>query len=301
MDLKTFRVRMYKGIIDSGWIDVNSLTVFVGKNESGKTSLLKALHKLNPYNSESQGTAPESYDISREWPRLRLEDRNEDYIVCRAKFQFSSQEKSELAKIANREIFPDIVEVSRNYAGQLKVKFEEEIFPDEHGTHEVDSAFSILPSVQEHFGELFKESVQVCLKQAKDLAYKGQFAELRTLTARHEQLLIDSLSPTEPPHQIETDFIYQYLSNLEHLAQELEQFSSPQSRINEYIINHLPTFIYMSDYRIFNGSTRLDEIQTRQDANNLTEEDRTFLSLLDLSGLDLDTLVSVGTREYRDS
>ena len=36
MQLINFRVSMYKGIIDSGWVDVNSLTVFVGKNESGK-------------------------------------------------------------------------------------------------------------------------------------------------------------------------------------------------------------------------------------------------------------------------
>ena len=33
-----------KAIRDSGWIKVNPLTVLVGKNESGKTSLLRALH-----------------------------------------------------------------------------------------------------------------------------------------------------------------------------------------------------------------------------------------------------------------
>ena len=113
---------MYKGIIDSGWVDVNSLTVFVGKNESGKTSLLKALHKLNPYSSDSQDTEPESYKMEMEWPRIRIEEQSEEYVVCRAKFQFSDQEKSELAKIAKHETFPDIVEVSRNYAGQLKVE-----------------------------------------------------------------------------------------------------------------------------------------------------------------------------------
>ena len=59
MDLIAFRVKMYKGILDSGWIEVNPLTVFVGKNESGKTTLLKALHKLNPYN-------PDPYQMERE-------------------------------------------------------------------------------------------------------------------------------------------------------------------------------------------------------------------------------------------
>lgn len=36
MDLIAYRVKMYKGILDSGWIEVNSPMVFVGKNESGK-------------------------------------------------------------------------------------------------------------------------------------------------------------------------------------------------------------------------------------------------------------------------
>ena len=67
MELIAFRVRMYKGIIDSGWVDVNNLTVLVGKNESGKTSLLKVLHKLNPYKSEAY--KPEPYEIAKEWPR----------------------------------------------------------------------------------------------------------------------------------------------------------------------------------------------------------------------------------------
>ena len=48
MKLKRFRIQKYKCIHDSGWIEVGSLTALAGKNESGKTSLLKALQKINP-------------------------------------------------------------------------------------------------------------------------------------------------------------------------------------------------------------------------------------------------------------
>ena len=44
--LKAFRVKMYRPILDSRWVDVDDITVVVGKNESGKTALLKALHKF---------------------------------------------------------------------------------------------------------------------------------------------------------------------------------------------------------------------------------------------------------------
>ena len=87
---------MYKGIIDSDWVDVNNLTVLVGKNESGKTSLLKALHKLNPYKSETY--EPEPYEIAKEWPRGRRGERDEEHVVCRARFQLSDEEKAEVAQ-----------------------------------------------------------------------------------------------------------------------------------------------------------------------------------------------------------
>ncbi|MCI0457393.1 MAG: ATP-binding protein [Gemmataceae bacterium] len=57
-----FRVQMYRSVSDSGWIEINPMTVLVGKNESGKTTLLKALHKFNPF-------SPEPYTMDSEWPR----------------------------------------------------------------------------------------------------------------------------------------------------------------------------------------------------------------------------------------
>jgi len=52
MKLTRFRIQKYKCILDSDWVNIPGLTVLVGKNEAGKTSLLKALHKFNPFNPE---------------------------------------------------------------------------------------------------------------------------------------------------------------------------------------------------------------------------------------------------------
>ena len=96
MKLIAFRVTMYKGIIDSGWVNVNRLTVLVGKNESGKTTLLRALHKLNPYNPDSDENdpdsdkdKPDSYQIDWEWPRAHRHKQSEEQVVCLARFQLS--------------------------------------------------------------------------------------------------------------------------------------------------------------------------------------------------------------------
>lgn len=287
MELIDFRVSMYKGIIDSGWVKVEPLTVFVGKNESGKTSLLKALHKLNPYNSEP-------YEMATEWTRGRRGERSKDHVVCQARFQLSDQEKCELAQIAQRETFPDVVEVFRNYAGDLEIKFKGEIFPNKRHPDDIDDAFDILPKLQNGFGPQFKQCVEECIEEARLFAHEEQFAELLELGQKHNSMLQQAISPSEPPQQIEYNFIHQYITGFEQLIRKLEPLPTIQLKVHEYVIQHLPTFIYMDDYRTFSGTAQLDEVKSRQDNNRLTEADKTFLTILNLSSLKLAELVRLG-------
>ena len=209
MDLISFRVTMYKGILDSEWVEVNPLTVLVGKNESGKTSLLKALHKLNPY-------TPDPYVMAKEWPRGRRRERSEEQEVCRAKFQLSDEEKSALAKIAENATFPDTVEVSRNYAGQLEVDFGKEIFSDELHPNDVDQVCNALPKVQEDFNDKFKQRANECLEEVRRLAHEGRFSELKELPEKHNSLLQEVLQPSPYPPQIERNFMNQYTESEVH-------------------------------------------------------------------------------------
>ena len=287
MDLISFRVTMYKGILDSGWVEVNPLTVLVGKNESGKTSLLKALHKLNPY-------TPEPYVMAKEWPRGRRREQSGKQVVCQAEFRLSDEEKSELTQIAKNATFPNTVEVSRNYAGDLKIDFKGEIFSNKRHPDDIDNALNILPQLQDEFGNPFKQHVEECITEVRRLAHEDRFSELIELAQKHGPLLQQAVSPSEPPQQIEINFISQYIAGLSQLIQTLEPLPSIQSKVHEYVRNHLPTFIYMDDYRTFRGTVQLDEIQSRQSNNRLTEEDKTFLAILSLSGLDLDKLVRFG-------
>ena len=48
MKLTRFRVKNFRSIDDSTWVDVNDITNIIGVNESGKSNILLALWKLNP-------------------------------------------------------------------------------------------------------------------------------------------------------------------------------------------------------------------------------------------------------------
>ena len=293
MELIDFRVSMFRGIVDSDWVKVDPLTVFVGKNESGKTSLLKALHKLNPYN-------PESYEIAKEWPRGRRRERNEGHVVCRARFQLSDQEKSRIVQVIGKETFPDIVEISRNYAGQLMVNFGEVNLSGKPHSNDIDEACDMLPEIQEDFSGPFKQQADECRNEANHFAREGRLVELIELSEKHRGLLQGVLSSSDPPQQIEMNFINHYVQELQNLEEVIEELPTIQSKVRDYIIDRMPTFIYMDDYKTFNGTAHLSDIQDRYDQDRSTKEDETFLTILDLSGLDLDELVDLAAGDDED-
>ncbi|NLN47853.1 MAG: AAA family ATPase [Clostridiales bacterium] len=89
MQLKAYRITMYKCIIDSKWIEVSPLAVLVGKNESGKTSLLKALHKLNPFQSHP-------YKMAEEWTIGRRNQRYISQVIFEASIELNSENQLKL-------------------------------------------------------------------------------------------------------------------------------------------------------------------------------------------------------------
>src|SRR5690349_20491217 len=114
MKLTAFRIHRYKSIQDSGWVEVSPLTVVVGKNESGKTTMLKALHKFNPF-------YPEPYSLEREWPRGQRRGRNDEQVVCSTRFALNSDETDELFRLTDGKLIASDIEVTRDYRGRLEV------------------------------------------------------------------------------------------------------------------------------------------------------------------------------------
>ena len=69
MKLKWFHVREFQSVRDSGRVNVDDITCLVGKNEAGKSALLKALYRLNPVVA-----AEGKFDVTTDYPRMDVED-----------------------------------------------------------------------------------------------------------------------------------------------------------------------------------------------------------------------------------
>src|SRR5436190_22677170 len=170
MKLKRFRVQMYKCILDSGWVDVFNLTVLVGKNEAGKTSLLKALHKFNPFD-------PEPYSVAREWPRGHRGERSDSQIVCSAEFELSNQELSDLKQITTGKFDSKTLTITRDYAGRFKVIFPATVFPEKLAPNDLDAThLQTIPSVHQQAHEYAIRALPTFVYMDEYRTFKGTAA-----------------------------------------------------------------------------------------------------------------------------
>ena len=98
MRLRKFRARAYRCIHDSGEITVGDLAAFVGRNESGKTTILQALTLLNKNEQISE------LDLCDE---MHEELKNE-IRLAEGEFELNQNEKMIL-----KEKFPSLPEMKR--------------------------------------------------------------------------------------------------------------------------------------------------------------------------------------------
>jgi len=86
MKLTQFKVTKYRNVWDSGWIEVNDITAFVGQNEAGKSNLFEALYRINPF------VPDEAYNIDEDWPVDDWGNKDPSALVCQAKFVLAQDE-----------------------------------------------------------------------------------------------------------------------------------------------------------------------------------------------------------------
>ncbi len=294
MRLKGFQVQMYRSILDSGWVDIEPLTVVVGKNEVGKTSLLRALHKLKPF-------SPEPYLMDNEWPRGRRKERDEKQIVCRAKFELEEGDLAVLRKTTGHDLTPGVVEFSRNYHGSLSiaVPWSADILPRRPGSTVLEPLVKGLPSLPSSVGEGFQVKAAECIEKARQAILDGDAQRLEGFKEEQSKELQGVRSATNPQLQQEQQFEAAYLAKLSEASQAIKGAQTPHQIALNKLAELLPTFIYMSDYRAFTGSAQLDQVQQRKGRGQMTEADKTLLTILELSGLTLDKEVEKGNLAER--
>ncbi len=256
MRLEKIEIELFRNFTDAQEMTVEpAVTSLVGKNESGKTTILQALHRLNPANN------PDTFTLSTEYPRPRLaRDRRkrslEEVTPVTAWFSLEPSETPQVAEILG---FPPpdgtLVEASRSYDDTLRVEV----------TCPVGSVVRVAG-----------EAVGV---NAGDLDELSDLGTVPEVTARAREMAAAHRNVGETAQA----------TALEKLPRQMDKYEvlfdvGTTEQQEGALIELLPKFFYFSDYQMLAGETNLNELAERVASGQLRDGDETMISLLSLAG-----------------
>ena len=246
MRLRKFRVRAYRCIHDSGEITVGDLAAFVGRNESGKTTILQALTLLN------RDEVISDLDLCDEM----FEELKEEIRLAEGEFELNQGEINMV-----KEKFPNLPEIKKIKIFRTNKK------------QEIQYAFENIKVSEKSDGGL--NSWENFSKRMLDF--------LETIP-NHLRIQVNTKFFDDPPPKNRADFDtgFSEFSNQFHVvatqdskvieewekiyARPENQFfnllsgGSEKSALENFFSNQLhPRFVYFSDYKKIYGNINLNE------------------------------------------
>lgn len=295
MKLKQFRIQNYRSITDSGLIHVGQLTSLLGRNESGKSNLLRALHSLNP----SDGF--KALSKVKDFPRhRRLEECSDTTPVVATLWELDDTDRTELGKLWARGGTATAVRISRAYGDRRTVGF------DGVSAQEFDAAAikskvrKIVPAVKAKAAKL-DDQVRTVLEVAADkfdadvapsadaLAWatkaKPALAALRQAMATADAEFTD----TQDAHVVE----------LEDLADAIAGNIEGEKKARQWVVEQMPVFMYLEEYPELNGHQNIAEFLQRKEQSKQTAADVNFEKMCKVAGLRPEELQNLlGQKEH---
>ena len=256
------QVWKYKSIEDSTPVVLaDDVTVLVGKNESGKTAFLEALHKAMPLGAVK-------YDYVADYPRkdlVRYRSQHEAENYQRV-VQLTFRIGKALAEKINKEVFggAEIVAASSIFTRNTTIANTSAI------GFEIDQK-AALAALQKPLGDL----------DHNDEVFAGAAALADVLTKIERlSLAADSKLAT-------------FATLWRGRAIKPNRWGLVDGHIwQTYLSPALPKFLYFDDYKLLEGKINLPTLQQREGAKQLTDADETAQGLLQLAGTTLQELMS---------
>jgi len=258
MQLTKVRIQRFKNFVDPQEIEIEpDVTGLIGKNESGKTTILTALHRLNPADGQSV-----PFDLATEYPRWRLaRDRREQDLnnvePVTAWFSLDEDDIGDISTVAEVGLVEGVVCVaSRTYSNKLVLKL-------------ISSAEDIIL--------LSAEQAEIDPEDMEALTKCGTLvdAKVKAETLEKEQ------KANKNPRRARS---------LQSFAVRLEENSyltgEPlEGELAHEVFTLLPKFFYFSQYDLLPGEVDLTQLAEKSaQSANLKPNERTVVALLARAG-----------------
>lgn len=280
MQLTEFTIKNYRSIDDTGPIPLDTkVTALVGKNESGKTAIMRAMWK-------SRNVAGVTLDKLNDYPRDRyVRDRTGTQEVTRLKFVLTEVERAALmlALPDSVQVSPGTITLTTFYDGNKRTRSdiacEIDLGASPNGHHALAAIEALVQSVEalpnSETIRAAAESSRAQIVAAEWIWEPATAAAVRSFTAALDHWI----STEEWRHGIAA----QERHRLNALVTQANQ-GDPQVKAREWAELNLPSFIYFDQYGQLRTRIHLPSYIAQR--ANPDPSTRTQTALFEWSGLD---------------
>lgn len=300
MKVTRFRVENFRNIDDSGWIPVNRVTAFVGRNESGKTTLLKALHKFNPATAEP-------VNPQRDFPRDRFTSDFDDpakWSFCSVEFELDEAFRADIRSLVDGVEPPVSAICTRWYDGDLSVELSPEIAEGSLPPSEIAAGLAAFASSARRLEKVGDEGEDAAAERRSTLAtwatgWRDRLNGVADLTG-HAELLETLREEAETRSTPQTADMVETLLNVIEPVWSAVQKDPAGPQIKALIAERMPVFVYFENFGILDSAIYLPRFLEDQEATPSDPRVRTISAMFKHVRLSADDIASLAREEARE-
>ncbi len=295
MQLSAFRILNYRSISDSGKISASRITALLGRNESGKTNLLRALSSLNP----AEGF--KALSPIKDFPRHRkLSECTDATKVVVSTWTLDDGEWEQLLEIWPRAKKGHEIEVGRRYSERRYVDITSRplSFDPKTIAPKVKKVVQAVKAVASDLAEEKKAPLEAAADKFFEEASPGKdSAGWATATVAASEALGVALAKADAELTEKQDAL---LTELSDLATDIAGDEEAHKKARNWVIEHLPIFVYLDEYPEIEGHQDIAAFLKRTEQGSATPADSNFEKMCKVADLDpqrLHQLVNSNTEE----
>ncbi|MGR3415892.1 AAA family ATPase [Pseudooceanicola nanhaiensis] len=282
MQLFTFRIKNYRSIQDSGEISASRITALLGRNESGKSNLLRALSHVNP----AGGMQP--LNEVKDFPRnRRLEECKGSTPVAITTWHLETWEQTHLSKIWQRSRPFELIKVTRQYDAKRLIDIPRDALPFDPDKIE-KSVQKVAAAVKAAASKVEEAEAKLALEAAGEaFTVAASPQEDAKAWARAALTAVDTLETELAKADKElTETQEGHLSAIQKDARTIAGDDEARAKAIQWIDQNLPVFVYLDDYPEIPGHQSIPAFLKRKAEGTLEREHENFEKLCKVAGLD---------------
>ena len=266
MKLTKVHVTEFQSILDSTEFDVGDVTCLVGKNEAGKTALLRALYRLNPIVPEDG-----DYSVTDDYPRWNVED-------YRLAVEGGGRQHATVARAVFELDKPDIAAVEAVFGAGALVNTSVTIWKGYDNQRYFSLNVDDVASLRYLVGK-------------REFTPEAQGELEKCDTVEKMATALDTLEGTED------------VVELKGLVAQIQKEGELSHYIFKVLLwPRVPRFLYFDEYYQMKGHAQIEALKERMEKKKLDSSDHPMLGLINLARLNLDALLNPArTRELKNA